>query len=503
MTEPAAPAPASGKVTGTAKYPSDINRRGLLQGRVLRCPFAHAKITALDISAAQSLPGVRAVRVLQGVGAEIQWALDAVALVAAVSGDIAEDALRAVAVAYEVLPHFVNEEKPEQAPGSQPGEEQAAGDPDAALAAASARAKGTYGLPATARNRLEPHGQIYDGTETKDLLPTPLDAEAAELARMAGAPVKLVLDRAAELAVAGDRPAVYAEITAGAADDGAFTAWISKSWGAGDPSLPSVFQIPARRHRHTVVLSNTAGSQAPYPPKGFYPTMSALDDLAAKLGLDPYDVLLKNLPLTRLPEVYKQEMEIAAQLMSWRARWHPRGYAGPGPVLRGLGLSLHLWDGVHAGSGEPAAGAGVQMAQVAVDVETGVVKVERMIAVQDCGQVADLKAMESWVQGALILGISSTLAEEKVFDPLTGRMLNVDFESYKMAGIGDVGELSVHLMAGPGYDERGVLDLGEPPLGSSAAAVANAVANAIGIRVPVLPLTPERVLNALTAKGTA
>jgi xanthine dehydrogenase YagR molybdenum-binding subunit len=148
--------------------------------------------------------------------------------------------------------------------------------------------------------------------------------------------------------------------------------------------------------------------------------------------------------------------------------------------------------GANPGPGELTGSGvgGVQMAQVAVDVETGIVKVEKMVAVQDCGLIIDLKTAES-------MGISSALAEEKVIDPLTGRLLNVDFESYKMAGIGDVGELVVHMMSGPGYDERGVIGLGEPPMISPAAAIGNAVANAIGVRVPYLPLTPERVLNAL------
>lgn len=676
------------KVTGTAKYTYDVNRPGLLHARVLRCPYAHAKVTALDVSAARRLPGVRAVRVIQGPGAEIQWALDEVAVVAAVSEDIAEDALRAIAVEYEVLPHFVSEEQPEKAPGTRPGEEQITGDPDAALAAAPVRSKGTYGLPVIAHNCLEAHGQVCEWTGKQEMtawcstqavsaLPSQLaerlgipaadvhvitqylgggfgskfsadrwGIECAELAREAGAPVKLMLDRAAELTVAGDRPSAFAEIEVGAGEDGAFTSWVSNSWGsgglgsAGDPPLPYVFQIPARRHRHTAVPTNTASSRAwraPNHPQGCYLTLSALDDLAAKLGMDPYDVFLKNLSLTHLPDVYKQEMEIAEQLMGWKARWHPRGAAGLGPVRRGLGLSIHTWggrghrsncevilqpdgqvearlatqdlgtgtrtvvgivvadtlglpleavkvsigdsrypasggsggsttvggvsaaarraalnalallsekaaprldaaadqleavDGVLRVKGSPdrqlswkqalalfgrtpvtAAGAnpgpgeltgsgvgGVQMAQVAVDVETGIVKVEKMVAVQDCGLIIDLKTAESQVYGALIMGISSALSEEKVIDPLTGRMLNVDFESYRMAGIGDVGELVVHMMTGPGYDERGVIGLGEPPMISPAAAIANAVANATGVRVPYLPLTPERVLNAL------
>jgi xanthine dehydrogenase YagR molybdenum-binding subunit len=684
------------KVTGAARYTYDVARPGLLHARVLRCPHAHARVIRIDVSAAQALPGVRAVRVIQGAGAEIQWALDEVAVVAAVSGEIAEDALRAIAVEYEVLPHFVSEEKLDQAPAVHAGEERTAGDPEAALAAASVRSRGTYGMPVVAHNCLEAHGQVCEwagrgsntemtawcSTQAVSALPpqfaerTGIPAsnvrvitqfmgggfgskfsadrwgiECAELAREAGAPVKLMLDRAAELTVAGDRPSAYAEIEAGAADDGTLTAWVSKSWGsgglgdAGDPPLPYVFQIPNRRQRHTSVPTHTASSRAwraPNHPQGCYLTFSALEDLAAKLGMDPYDFVLKNLPLTGdLAEVYRQELEIAEKLMSWKARWHPRGAGGPGPVQRGLGLALHTWggrghrsncevtlqpdggveiklatqdigtgtrtvvgivcaetlglpldavqvslgdsryptsggsggsstvggvsaaarraslnalaqvfekvstklgaapdlleavDGTVRVKGEPerqlawrqavalfgrvpvtATGAnpgpgeltgsgvgGVQMAEVSVDVETGVVRLEKMVAVQDCGLVIDLKTAESQVYGALIMGISTALAEEKVIDPVTGRMLNVDFESYKMAGIGDVGELVVHLMTGPGFDERGVIGLGEPPMISPAAAIGNAVANALGVRVPFLPFTPRRVLDALAQAG--
>ena len=90
-------------------------------------------------------------------------------------------------------------------------------------------------------------------------------------------------------------------------------------------------------------------------------------------------------------------------------------------------------------------------------------------------------------------------------DPVSGRMLNADMEHYRLAGIGDIGELVVHMMTGPGYDERGVIGLGEPPVISPGAAISNAVANAIGVRVPEIPITPDRVLAALasSAKGGA
>jgi xanthine dehydrogenase YagR molybdenum-binding subunit len=97
------------------------------------------------------------------------------------------------------------------------------------------------------------------------------------------------------------------------------------------------------------------------------------------------------------------------------------------------------------------------------------------------------------------MGVSTALAEEKITDPVTGITLNHDFETYRMAGIGDVGELVVRMMTGPGYDERGVIGVGEPPMVSPLAAIANAVANAIGVRVPWAPMTPRRVLDALAA----
>ena len=143
------------------------------------------------------------------------------------------------------------------------------------------------------------------------------------------------------------------------------------------------------------------------------------------------------------------------------------------------------------------------MAEVEVDTETGIVRVTKMVAVQDCGLIIDLKTAESQCYGALIMGISYSLFEEKIMDPGTGRMLNPDMQFYRLAGLSDIPELVVKMMTGKGYDERGVIGLGEPPVISPGAAISNAVANAIGVRVPFLPLTPDRVLAALGQKAGA
>jgi xanthine dehydrogenase YagR molybdenum-binding subunit len=144
---------------------------------------------------------------------------------------------------------------------------------------------------------------------------------------------------------------------------------------------------------------------------------------------------------------------------------------------------------------------GVQMADVSVDIETGIVKMNNFVAVQDCGLIIDLKTTESQVFGAMIMGVCYSLYEERVMDAQTGKMLNPNMEFYKLAGLRDIGNFKVHMMTGKGYDERGVIGVGEPPTVSPGAAISNAVANAIGVRVPTIPLTPDRVLAALAQKG--
>jgi xanthine dehydrogenase YagR molybdenum-binding subunit len=342
--------------------------------------------------------------------------------------------------------------------------------------------------------------------------------------------------------------------------------------------------------------------------------------------------------LTARPEIYQAELLKAAELMDWKAKWHPRTRLTSGPPKRGVGLSLHTWPGrghdsdcrivinpdasvqaqlasqdlgtgtrtvigivaaetlglpvsalqVQIGDSHyPPSGAsggsttvggvsastrraavkaldklfeavapslgvspeqlvavdsriqvrdepsrnltwkaacaklgtkpiselgrnpardegnlidsgvgGVEMAEVEVDTETGVVSVKKIVAVQDCGLIINLKAAESQVYGAITMAMAGALFEERIYDEQTGRLLNPDMEFNKMTGFGDTGEIVVHMMTGT-YDSRGVIGLGEPPVVSPMAAISNAVANAIGVRVPTVPMTPDKVLAAL------
>jgi xanthine dehydrogenase YagR molybdenum-binding subunit len=137
---------------------------------------------------------------------------------------------------------------------------------------------------------------------------------------------------------------------------------------------------------------------------------------------------------------------------------------------------------------------GVQMAEVDVDTETGFVRVKRIVCVQDCGLVVNQLASISQINGGIIMGIGFALYEERILDSQTGVMLNPNFETYKLPGAADVPEIEVILQD---MAERGVIGIGEPVTIPTAAAIANAVSNAIAKRVTRLPITPARILGLL------
>ncbi|MEK6320555.1 MAG: xanthine dehydrogenase family protein molybdopterin-binding subunit [Acidobacteriota bacterium] len=683
------------KVSGRAKYSMDINRPGMLFGKIVRSPHAHAKVKSIDTSAAEQMPGVKAVHIVAQVGTELLWAGATVVSLAAVDEPTAEDAMRAIKVEYEVLPHLVIDTDVKNAGEyARPANETKVGDPDKGFSEAEVTVEGNYGMAVITHCCLEPHGSVMEWEDDgKNVLahlstqavsgsvaqiarpleipatnvrvkqdhigggfgskfgPDEWDITAARLSKKAGKPVKMFNERDAELMVAGARPSAYAKVKIGLKKDGTITAWDSQSWasggqgGGGSPPLPYVFVIPNQRKQHTALVNHIGSARAwraPGHPQGCSITMAALEDAAAAIGMDPYDFFIKNIALTgqRAP-IYTDELKIAADLIGWKKNWHPRGDKAAGPIKRGLGLSIHTWGGgghpsdcdltiqpdgsvelkmgtqdlgtgtrtalniivadtlglpmnavkisigdsrypASGGSGgsttiggissssrrasldaldqifakaAPALGAtpedleaaggtirvksnpsksltwaqacsklgatpltirgknpgpgklmdqgvgGAQMADVSVDIETGIVRINKIVAVQDCGLIIDLKLAESQVYGALIMGVCWALYEEKIMDAKTGRMLNPNMEFYRLAGIADIGEMVVHMMTGKGYDERGVIGLGEPPAVSPGAVIANAVANAIGVRVPNLPLTPDRVLAALEKKG--
>ncbi|MBM3724097.1 MAG: xanthine dehydrogenase family protein molybdopterin-binding subunit [Acidobacteria bacterium] len=680
------------KSSGKAKYPTDVQRPGLLHAVILSSPHAHARVRSIDISAAQAMPGVEDIRVMSPAGTEIQWAGAEVAAIAARTEEIARDAARAIKVDYEVLPHLVKEDDLARAGNrAKAAGEQVTGDPDTVFRESGVVVhEGSYSIPVITHCCLEPHGSTieYKG-EKVEMWPStqnvsgiggdlarslnipvtnvsvhmdymgggfgskfPADrwgTEGANMSKKTGKAVKLYLDRRQELTIGGVRPSAFAKVKIAARRDGTIVAWQSESWatggvgGGGMPPIPYVFtNIPNKRLNHSAVSLNAGGARAwraPNHAQACALTATAMEDLAAKLNMDSLEFMLKNANLTLRPETYRAQLQKAAELIEWKKYAHQRGDKTAGHIKQGLGIGFSTWGGaghasncranihpdgsveVELGSqdigtatrtaiamvaaetlgipveqvkvkiGEnsyPASGAsggsttiggvssstrkaamnaldklmdvvaaslnvpkdnleavdqriqvkgnpdkamtfkaacqklgvksisemgtndpknpgglnsqgasGVQMAHVSVDIETGVVRMNKFVAVQDCGLVVNPKTAESQVYGACIMNICAGLMEERVMDQITGRVLNADMEFYKLAGIKDIGEIVVHMDITPEHDRKGIIGLGEPPAIAGPAAISNAVANAIGVRVPGLPMTPERVLKAL------
>jgi xanthine dehydrogenase YagR molybdenum-binding subunit len=572
---------------------------------------------------------------------------------------------------------------------------------------AAAVVEGYYGVPVITHMCLEPHGSTcyWDGDKliaylstqnvsgTAIQFATPLDITAsdvtvkcdfigggfgskfaadswgivcAQLAKKTGSPVKLMLDRDQELKAAGCRPSGFIKVKIGADKDGLVTCWDSTHWGTAGAKpggvskqvVPYVMVPKNYRRKQVSILTDTGPDRAwraPNHPQACALSQTALDDIAAKLGLDSYDVFMKNLVNATpkkgnasMAETYREQMELAARLIDWNAKWHSHGKGeAKGDVVTGLGMALHTWGGgpfkgsclvkvhpdgaveaylgsqdlgtgtrtviasviaetfglplsavkVNIGSSaypeaNPSGGSitvgsvsetsrrasqealdklfelaakklaveadkleakegriqvtgdaqksltwqqacrllgmnaleitgkfdpatvrnsplsssqvgGVQMAEVAVDRRTGVVKMKKFVAVQDMGLVINPKTAKSQMYGAVIMGIAYALFEERIMDAKMGAFLNAELSDYKLPRLGDVGDIVVEIWQPESEYKRGVVGLGEPPVISPGAAISNAVCNALGVRVPVLPLTPKRVLDAIKKGANA
>ena len=137
---------------------------------------------------------------------------------------------------------------------------------------------------------------------------------------------------------------------------------------------------------------------------------------------------------------------------------------------------------------------GAQFVDLEVDIETGVVRVNKAVAIQACGRVVSRKTAESQIIGGVIQGISFALFERQILDRVTGACVNANLEQYKILGSADMPHI-VPVLWDKG--QTGVRSLGEPPVIPGAAMVACAVFNAIGAPVRHLPITPDKVLAAL------
>jgi xanthine dehydrogenase YagR molybdenum-binding subunit len=145
---------------------------------------------------------------------------------------------------------------------------------------------------------------------------------------------------------------------------------------------------------------------------------------------------------------------------------------------------------------------GAQFAEVLVDTETGEVKVERIVAVHDSGRVINPLTLSSQIEGGIIQGLGYALFEQRVLDRDTGIVVNDNLENYKVPTALDVPEIVFEMVdrPDPKANNLGAKGVGEPPIIPTAAAIANAVANALGVRIYELPVTRDKILQALTER---
>jgi xanthine dehydrogenase YagR molybdenum-binding subunit len=395
------------KVAGRAKFSYDISRPGMIYGKILRSPHAHARIVAIDLSAAEKAPGVKAALAWKQPGAEVMFQGDEVAALAADTEEHAWDAMRLITVDYEVLPHLasVDQAMAANAPAvftggnTKPGPLQESGDIDAGFKQAAHVVDATYSTHVVTHVCLETHGCVceWDGDKLTAWVSTQAahgtaqgfaqglqipqtnvrvitqymgggfgskfgpDTQGlicAKLAQQAKVPVKLMLDRKEEHLATGNRPSAIAHIKAGVTADGKLIAYDAQSWGTGGAGatsnfpLPYIYVFPNRRRTHQDVYIN-AGQQramrAPGHPQGCFLTEILMDELADRVKMDPVEFRIKNLPDRAPNAMWGEYFTRGAKAFGWDKR-HATGDSTPGPIKTGFGCAANQWGGGGRGS---------------------------------------------------------------------------------------------------------------------------------------------------------
>jgi xanthine dehydrogenase YagR molybdenum-binding subunit len=433
------------KVSGRAKYSYDVARPGLLYGRILRSPHPHARVVSIDLGPAQRAPGVKAVLAIVEPGKAVMYQGDEVAAVAAATEEQANDALRLIAVTYDVLPHIATEAlalRPDAPPifeggNIKEGNTDETGDLDAGFKAAAHVIEATYETQVQTHVCLETHGCVceWDGDKLTAWVSTQAvhgtregfaeslqipqsnvrviceymgggfgskfgpDVQGvvcAKLAKAAGAAVKLMLDRKEEHLASGNRPSSAAKIRAGVAADGTLTAFDAESWGTGGAGvgagfpLPYIYVFPNRRRRHRDVYTNAGPARAmraPGHPQGCFTTETLMDELADRVRMDPLAFRLKNLPPDAPNRMWRKYFPIAAERIGWERR-HPTGDSTPGPIKRGMGCAANQWGGGGRGTKahiEILPDGGVVVRCGTQDIGTGTRTLVAMVAAETLG----------------------------------------------------------------------------------------------------------------------
>ncbi|HXX84285.1 MAG TPA: molybdopterin cofactor-binding domain-containing protein [Casimicrobiaceae bacterium] len=526
------------KVTGRHQFVHDLVVDGMLHGSVVRPPAVGAKLLDVDEAPIKSIPGARVVRVKDflGVVAGSEW--DAMSAARALKARWSEASALIGDVAVRAW----------MKAGPLEGDEALVkkGDAKTALAAASKRLSGEYYWPMQSHASMGPSCAIADVRDGKatiwsasqathrfretiaGLLGLSRDAvrviyvdgsgcygmnghddaaaDAALLSRAVGKPVRVQWTREDELGWDPKGPPQLLALEGALDEQGRIAAWRTEMWlpkaTASLPNMPllgpeaaGMTQAPgivtglisqngnppyAVANQEVVVhwLKDAplrpSNLRAPGKVANGFAVESFTDELAAAARRDALEFRLAGLSDPRGIEVVKR----AAALIGWQ----PRPSPGPGGVGRGMAY-------LHYKNNETY----IAMAmEVEVSKVSGAIRVRRVGCAHDCGLVINPDALKAQIEGAILQTLSRALHEEVKFDRT--RVTSVDFASYPILRFPEVPEIAVDLVVRP---TEPPLSGGEPASTPVAAALANAVFDAAGVRLRTVPFTTERVRAAI------
>ncbi len=466
-------------VTGRHKFVSDLQAPGMLYGRVLRPPSANYKLASVDTNAAAAMHGVVVVRDGDFVG------------VVAPDERIAEKALASIEAKWSETPAppAKKSAEPEFAAPAWttvvsaqyevayiahvPLEPRAAvaewRDGKLNVSTGTQRPFGVreelaaaFGLPESDVHVLMPDtGSGYGGKHSGECA-----VEAARLAKATGKPVKLIWTREEEFAWGYVRPQGTMSLASAVDRNGRIVAWKHVNVASGPAGLKSPYDIDEKKNEEHFVevdLPLRVGSyRGLASTANHFARESHMDEMAARLGIDPLEFRLKNLKSERLRAV----LMAAADKFEWTKQ--------KANTSRGFGLACGFDKGGNIAC----------CVEIAVN-QSRQVKVERVVAAWDCGAIVNPNHLRNQVEGAIVMGLGGALFEE--VEQVNGRIVNPRLSQYRVPRFSDVPKIDVILIDRKDVPSAGA---GETPIVGIAPAIGNAIFSATGIRIRSMPLLP-------------